>query len=528
MSIRPLTRLFRGTGRFVAAHLLFAFALAGAVGVRVIAAHGYPAPLWGGDSYGYLHAAIAFRPHIGRPSGYSVFLRGLEPFHDFGMVVAAQAALGALVGVMVYALVWRHVRAAFPRWILLPGVPATAAAILPLYDGNTIQLEHMMLADSLFTFLLMASVTVVLWRPRVSWWTGALAGALIGCAAVTRLAGLPLLALIVLALLLRWSGWRRTLAAVLAAGAMFAVPFLAYMKWYDDHWGKFTVSSADNVWMYGRVMAFADCAKIKPAPQLAVMCPKNPPSDPALAPAFRALWTQDSPFATIPGGIYGEQGNRMAGEFADAAVKAQPRDYVDTVVRDTFRAFKGGERQPYPTPWTYQNLRFPPGEEWSDEEALLAEQYGGRTGEIRVVEPDAGWIRGYQDRWYTPGPLLGGLMAAGLVGVVIRLRPRGRWGGSVLLPWSMAAALLVIPAATADFDYRYIPPAIPFAALAAVLALVPGVRRPQPAPEPVDVPADEPADEPAEADGTDGTDETDEVEETQDDQREQRVRSASA
>ena len=48
-----------------------------------------------------------------------------------------------------------------------------------------------------------------------------------------------------------------------------------------------------------------------------------------------------------------------------------------------------------------------------------------------------------------------------------------------MLPWVTAVALLVFPIAIADFDYRYLIPVIPFAALAAGLLFAP--RRTAPA-----------------------------------------------
>ena len=38
------------------------------------------------------------------------------------------------------------------------------------------------------------------------------------------------------------------------------------------------------------------------------------------------------------------------------------------------------------------------------------------------------------------------------------------------MPWLISLALIVEPAATAEFDYRYVLPAVPFACLAAAMA----------------------------------------------------------
>lgn len=490
--VRGVRAVMAGLGGLVAAHGPFAVVLAVAVGVRWLAVLGYPSVLWFGDSYAYLEAALLFRPSTLRPSGYSVFLWLLSPAHSLLVVVIVQHALGVAIGVLVYALVRRAARAAWPHRRLLPGLLGAVFAAPVLLDAFQIQLEHLLMADLLFTFLLTAAVTVTLWRVRMRWWTGALVGLLMACAALTRSVGLPLLAVLAVGMLARRAGWRAVAAAALAC----AVPVLGYMSWYSSAHGRFALSDSDQVWLYGRTVDFADCSLIRPRPEVAVLCPERLPSGTRMAPAYAAMWGPDSGFNHLPGGIEDPRANELAGEFAWAAIAAQPGDYAAVIVRDTLRAFAWG-RDPYPTPWTEDKYHFQPGASLTEKDAAVAYAYGGRTAEPRVVEPYGGWVRDYQSAVYLPGPVLGGFLLVGLVGMVVRIR---RLGGRVLLPWSVSLALLVVPAATADFDYRYVLPAVPFAALAAAFALIPE-SRPGPVPS-ADAAPEEPAgragDEPGE------------------------------
>ncbi|TDD81999.1 hypothetical protein E1293_17435 [Actinomadura darangshiensis] len=471
--------------RSVLPHLPFSGVLAVAVWIRVVAVLGYPAPLWFGDSPGYLEAAVRLRPDETRPSGYPILLWLIKPFHSFTVMVSVQHVIGILTGVLVYVLVWRAGRVLRP-WIA--GVVAALLTVPVLIPVHQVALEHMLMSDSLFAFLLLAAVAAVLWRRRTTWWLAALAGVFAAAAALTRTAGLPLIALILVAMLIRKAGWRACAATAVA----FVLPVVGYMFWFHAEYGEYKFAKADQVFLYGRTAAFADCRVIKPRPELAVMCPRQ--SDPRISKSFSVMWTPDSPFRDIPGWVYGDQGNRLAGEFAWAAIKAQPVDYGQVVVEDTLKAFTW-HRQPYPTPWTWLQYDFPQGEAWSDKQAKAARQYGD-DGETRVVRPWAGQVLAYQDHVVMPGTILGVLLLGGLAGAFVHVRPGHwlrrpvrHWATGALLPWGTSLALLVIPAATADFDYRYVLPAVPFACVALGLALIPPPRPPEEAPKAQDEPA---------------------------------------
>jgi len=156
----------------------FIVALAAGAGLRLVAMIGYPGALWfAGDSYVYLGAALRPQPNLSKTTGYSVFLHALEPFHSLTLVAGLQHLMGLAVAVMIYLLLRRN--GVSQRW-------ATAATLPVLLDGFVIEDEHMVMAEALFTFLVMVSMLLVIWRSWVPWPVALLAGLLAGCAVDVR------------------------------------------------------------------------------------------------------------------------------------------------------------------------------------------------------------------------------------------------------------------------------------------------------------------------------------------------------
>ena len=139
----------------IARNSFFAAALAAGAFLRLLAMIGYPGALWfAGDSYVYLGAALRLQPNLSKTTGYSLFLKALEPFHSLTLVAGLQHLMGLGIAVMIYVLARRS------------GVPqgwATAATLPVLLDGFFIEDEHMVMAETLFTFLVMLSMLLILW-----------------------------------------------------------------------------------------------------------------------------------------------------------------------------------------------------------------------------------------------------------------------------------------------------------------------------------------------------------------------------
>ncbi len=203
-------RARRRVSRLLSAHWRFGIVIALAAALRVVVMLGYPPILWYSDSYSYITDTLAKTPDIVRSDGYPFFLHLLLPFHSLTLIAALQALMGLAMGAAIYAVLRRR---GLPWWgAALPALPV-------LFDVYQTQIEHMVMSDVLFTFLVTVALAALCWSDRPPFLLCAVAGLMIGYASVVRTVGEPLLAILVVGLLLRRVDWKRT-AVLLVAGVL--------------------------------------------------------------------------------------------------------------------------------------------------------------------------------------------------------------------------------------------------------------------------------------------------------------------
>jgi hypothetical protein len=476
-------RLARRLTRRAAENWQFCLVTAAAVLLRVTVLLGYPPIMWFNDSYYYITDAVYRTPDNIRPAGYPFFLAALQPFHSLTLVATLQAAMGVAMGVATYAVLRR-------RGLVWWG--ATLAALPVLFGAYELLLEHLLGADTLFIALVTLAVIALCANDRPGWKTAAVAGLAIGCGATVRTVGEPLLIIVLIGMLLCRMGWRRAIVLTVA----WAVPVLGCVLWFHSQTGRYSLGGATGTFLYGRVSSFAECSKMDPPADIRVLCDPKPPSQRRGAESY--IWDGGTPLAKLTGPDsnlrFTPKVSSLALKFAERAIEKQPLSYLSVVVRDTWRTFgwkvwssdsEGSGptfqfRSPlHPVPKWAQNK---PGDPSAQRIYSARVRYAGPSGGVaRVVSPWASFVRVYAKVFIFRGFMLGLVLAAGLAGIALRWRRRegGRGGGPgpALLPWLVAALLIVLPPMTAGFSYRYVAAAVPLACLAAGLAFAPASPR---------------------------------------------------
>ena len=473
---------------------LFAWALGAGALLRLLAILGYPGALFfGGDSYVYLGAALRPVPDLSKSTGYSLFLRALLPFHSLTLVVVLQNLMGLADAVMIYALL-RHNRVA-KKWAAIATLPV-------LLDGYMIEDEHLIMTEALFTFLIVVALVLVLWRPKLSWWVALIAGLLTSYAVIVHTEGAVVLILPLLLLIRDWKTVRGWVAAIVM-GVGCLIPIGAYVSWFHNENHSWNVTLSDGFYLWGRVSSFADCAVIKPTGAQALVCPTTPIAK--RTPPGNFVWHAPQVHKDLvpTGGPVTDANNKLLTSFALHAIEAQPLGYAKAVVRGVLLSF-GFPRINYPGAGTvyfynfhlhYKTAKYtelpPANHSWIPGGTAYGDwlSYGHQAPGV-VDEVFAAPIIIYQRVVFTYGPLLALIFLAGLGGVIgvrrpvkLGLRPFPLYWerrGTSMIPWITAVALLVAPVAVADFDYRYLLPALPVACLAAGLGFAPSRKRSTP------------------------------------------------
>jgi hypothetical protein len=471
-------------------HWLAAALLAAGLVLRVLALLAARPALLFVDSVRYLYNADGMDP-----VGYSGSLRAILFVANLDTVAAVQHLLGLGMAVVIYLL---QLRRGVSRWL-------AALAIAPvLLDAYQLQIEQMIMPDTLFEALIVAGLAILLWSPiaggsggvvppvgtaggsggvvppvgtaggsgRVvppgmgpSWRRAVVAGIVLGTSAIVAQVGEALILPAVIYLLAAGGGWRHAIGKAAALCGAFALPILVYCTGSYLIAGAFFLSQTGVTSLYGRTAAAVDCATIKLPAAERGMCPTK--AQQAMGPDWLE-YGNGSPirpyYADLPRG----EANSLISDFNHQVLVQQPRRLLGAYVNDVVKLFAlTRDTRPGDTPtgrWQFQTkyTYYPP---WASDAVVkaAAARFGG--GPPAVWRPVAAFLRSYQlDGGYTPGPLLAVSVLASLTACAAllrrRLEPAARQLGLACLVLFASAASVILVSDVFEFSWRYQLPAL--------------------------------------------------------------------
>ncbi|MGH2774319.1 MAG: hypothetical protein ACRDJT_02645, partial [Actinomycetota bacterium] len=357
--------------------------------LRIVTMVGYqPILMLQRDTYIYLSLALRMDVTGWRPSLYPMLIKPLAELGNLQLLSLVQHLAGLAVAVMFYLLMRRLGLSAF----------VAALGVVPLLlDGYVINVEHYLLTEAFFNLFVAGALMLIAYPRRSSVVGVGASGFMIGLSTLLRFVGAVTLVPALLYLLLRRLGAARTLALIVG----FAIPLGAYGLYFSTQTGgSFGVTDRNGLFLYGRVVEFADCDEVEVADELQEYCPAGP-----IESTTKGVFTSGLELGKVQ---EDPQGNAKLLRFARQMILAQPDAYAGAVASDFARFFElkaPEEQEPNVKRW-----RFVRTIEEADPRQIVLTNEGapppdsGITSEFTIRRGPAEFLRAYQNVVYTYGP----------------------------------------------------------------------------------------------------------------------------
>ena len=416
------------------------------------------------DTYIYLSLALRMDVTGWRPSLYPILIKPLAELDNLQLLALVQHFAGLAVAVMFYLLM---------RRLGLSAIVAALGVVPILLDGYVINIEHYLLTEAFFNLFVAGALMLIAYPQRPSIVGVGASGIIIGLSMLLRFVGAVTLVPALLYVLLRRLGAARAVALI----AGFAIPLGAYGLYFSTQTGgSFGVTDSNGLFLYGRVVEFADCDEVEVADELQEYCPAGP-----IESETKGVFTSGLETKKVR---EDPEGNSKLLRFGRQMILAKPGAYAGAVVSDFARFF--APTDPEKQEPNVKRWRFVRTIEEADPHRIVLENEGaprpgsGLATEFTIQEGPATFLRSYQNVVYTYGPLLAGLLLVGLAGGFLARSPEDderSLGPECLLFSLVAIFLLVGPTMLAVYHFRYVLTAIPLAGVAGALGFTVLKRR---------------------------------------------------
>ena len=442
-------------GQVLRRHLGFIALLAAGLVLRVLVLIAYPQAFWYVDSSRYLQFSYGWHPDFGRQAGYSLFLKAVRQTGSLYTVSILQHLLGLAIAVAVYAFLQRR---SVPRWL-------SVLAVTPiLLDAFQLDIEHLVLAEMVFTTLIVAGLLALVWPARPSARSAGAAGLLLALSTTLRTVSLPLVLITAAYLIVRRLGWRPTVAYAVGA----AIPLLCYVAWLHHSYGQYGFSTIRGTFMYGRVAPIADSDRLQLTSAQRALCPAQPVGERPIRSDWY-IWSPDSPARDVD--METQQG------FAMAVITQQPGTVARAIATDVAKFLVPNTVEP---DWVcvtegYLLPAEPPGPDYDWCRPNLRQAFSGRGNAATIPGPSplTRALGGYAHLVQTPRLVLGTSVILVLAALLWRPRRRvdDRRVSDIVLIGGWGLGLIVLGVTGSMFDERYGLPSLAILPAAGALAL---------------------------------------------------------